>query len=92
MEVLQYDITSTLAKIHFEDFFKISQLRRVCVISLFFRNILFICVVRVELYKGGATASRTHPADADSPELVVLGVDDVRAAQPLVPRLLPLGH
>lgn len=36
--------------------------------------------------------SATHPADADGTELVVLGVDDVGAAEPLVPGLLPFGH
>lgn len=38
------------------------------------------------------TTTLAHPADADRAELVVLGIDDVRAAQTLVPGLLPLGH
>lgn len=34
----------------------------------------------------------TYPTDADRAELVIFCVDDVCAAEALVPRLLPFGH
>lgn len=57
-----------------------------------YRTVLFHCVKLPRTRKEKEILMSTDPADADSPELVVLAVDHVSAAQALVPGLLPFCH